>query len=131
MAITAQFFQSELKLKEKNKTKQQVSNDKPDKKLCCAVCGINITDNQQQAEIEGSHSHSKINPDQQSFIIRCFFSVENCKVMGEKISLNSWFSGCQWQFVHCKSCSTQLGWYFSGVSSFYGLIEQQLVICEE
>lgn len=131
MAITVQFFQSEVKLKHKNKPRQQLSDDRPDYKLCCAVCGINITDNKQQAKIEGRHTHSKINPNKQQFIIRCFISAENCQQSGEKTSLNSWFSGCQWQFTHCKNCSAQLGWYFSGAHSFFGLIEQQLVICDE
>ncbi|MFW2372675.1 MAG: hypothetical protein ACN4GM_06095 [Gammaproteobacteria bacterium] len=131
MDITAEFFQSEVEKKDKKQRQQQLSSDHPSYKLCCAICGRKITDHQQQAEIEGSHTHSKLNPDQQSFIIRCFVSVENCKVSGEKTALNSWFTGCQWQFVHCNHCSTQLGWYFSGVSSFYGLIEQQLVICDE
>lgn len=131
MDITVEFFQSEVKLKARKKSKRQLSSNKPDYKLCCAVCGVKIADNQQQAEIDGSHTHSKTNPDNQKFFIRCFNSVENCKVNGEKTSLNSWFAGCQWQFVHCRNCSTQLGWYFSGVSSFYALVEEQLVVCDE
>lgn len=129
MDITSEFFQAEIKLKDKKKSKSKTSRSRSDYKLCCAICGVKITSNQQQLEIEGSHTHSKKNPANQQFFIRCFMPVENCKVNGEKSSLNSWFSGYQWQFAHCKNCSTQLGWYFTGVSSFYGLIEDQLVIC--
>ena len=131
MEITLEFFESVVKIKGKKKVKQQLITKQPHYRLCCAVCGTRITDNQQQAEVDGCHSHSKTNPDNQQFLIRCFILVENCKVNGEKISLNSWFSGYQWQFVQCKSCSTQLGWYFSGGRSFYGLIEEQLVICDD
>lgn len=131
MDITFEYFKSEVETKKKNKTKPQRTSEQPEYKLCCSVCKSYITDNLQHLEIEGRHSHSKTNPANQTFLIRCFSSVKNCKIVGEKTAQHSWFMGCQWQFVHCKSCSTQLGWYFSGRHDFYGLIEEQLVLCDE
>ena len=131
MDIALEYFQSEVETKNKNKVKAETADKQPEYKLCCSVCKSFITDNLKQAEIEGSHSHSKINPSNQTFLIRCFSSASNCRIKGDKTSQHSWFTGCEWQYVQCKSCATQLGWYFSGRYDFYGLIEDQLVLCDE
>jgi hypothetical protein len=98
---------------------------------CCAICGTYVTDDGHRINIDGSHEHHKINPHGHSFRFRSFKYAEGCGRTGQPTAEYSWYTGYLWQFAQCVRCKTQLGWYFAGVESFYGLINQQIVQCSE
>jgi len=96
---------------------------------CCAVCGTYVTDDGQLTHINGTHQHYKVNPQGQGFQFCSFKYAEGCSRSGELTAEHTWYSGYLWQFAHCNRCDTQLGWYFAGPKSFYGLIKRQIVMC--
>jgi hypothetical protein len=97
---------------------------------CCAVCHQKITSESAAISVEGEHAHVKINPDGRRFLLRCFSAVTGCRKSGEPTMYFSWFSGYRWQFVHCTQCGAQLGWFFNGKESFFALIKEQLIGCD-
>ena len=96
---------------------------------CCAVCRAYITDDGQRIYIDGTHEHRKTNPLGQAFQFRSFKYAEGCERAGQPTAEYSWYTGYVWQFAHCARCKTQIGWYFIGTESFYGLINQQIILC--
>ncbi|WP_455220661.1 cereblon family protein [Kaarinaea lacus] len=97
---------------------------------CCAVCHQKITSESTAINVDGEHTHIKINPDGRKFLLRCFSSAMGCRKAGEPTAYFSWFAGYHWQFAQCAQCGAQLGWYFEGVNPFFGLIKEQLVRCD-
>lgn len=111
-------------------TRQQRRQPKGNR-WCCAVCGSFITDEASIVPINGQIEHYKVNPNGHAFRFRSYKQADGCTRVGLATSEFSWYSGYLWQFSHCLSCRTQLGWYFSGHDSFFGLINEQLVSCQE
>ena len=109
----------------------ELSDRKPKKRYCCAVCNAPITDDRYQIQINGQHQFTKTNPQNHSFTFGCFSDAVGCKRSGQLTEADTWFSGYSWRFAHCKNCSAQLGWQFSGEMMFYGLILEQLIDCPE
>ena len=100
-------------------------------KYCCAVCGYVITTQGDAVEVDGAHQHARINPDGRRFLLRCFSIAAGCGYHGDATSYHTWFTGYAWRYAHCSRCQSQLGWYFQGNGSFYGLISEQLVHCDD
>jgi len=100
------------------------------RKLCCCICGNPVTSQEAECEREGKHEHLKINPQQQQYIIRCFSHISGCELSGIPTMEFTWFSGHTWRIVRCGQCGTQLGWFFEGVSQFFGLICSLLAPCK-
>jgi len=110
------------------------SEEKDDKsenereKLFCRICLNLITQDSYGIEVDGSHSHTFMNPRGIVFHIGCFMNAQGCFVMGAPTFEFTWFSGYRWCHVVCANCFNHLGWHYqSGGSSFYGLILDQLI----
>ena len=102
--------------------------DKERKKLFCKTCLNLITLDSYGIEVDGSHSHTFMNPRGIVFHIGCFMNARGCFIMGNPTAEYTWFSGYTWSHVICSNCLNHLGWYYqSGHSSFYGLILDQLM----
>ena len=99
--------------------------------LCCAHCKQRIAPVSSSVEINGRQIHRCQNPLGHYFVFQCYRTAPGCAVSGEPMAEYSWFAGYRWQFASCNRCHNQLGWYFSGESGFFGLIRDQLVVCEE
>lgn len=91
----------------------------------CKKCGHVITST--AIEVDGQHTHLRLNPSAFAFIFGCFRDAPGCLVVGEPTAEASWFTGHQWQFAMCGGCGAHLGWAFSGASTFFGLILERLV----
>jgi len=100
------------------------------RRLCCAVCQFPITNYSQATKIEQKHIHLKSNPGGIQFRFGCYHRAPGCGHNGEFTYEYTWFNGYQWCNALCESCSTQLGWCFTGERTFYGLILEQLVDCK-
>lgn len=98
---------------------------------CCAVCGFYVTNDNEKIEVDGQHHHFKANPQGQTYQIRCFQNAEGCAAVGQPTQEHTWFTGLYWTYAHCRSCGTQLGWFFSGQSHFFGLINEQIRHCNQ
>ncbi len=131
MEITAEFFQIAIESISEHQTESETTDKAPRLRYCCAVCNAFITDDYFSIHINGQHQFIKINPDQHEFSFVCFAEAQGCHKTGLATAKDSWFHNCQWRFAHCKSCSTQLGWFFSGAHNFFGLIREQLIDCKK
>ena len=99
------------------------------KAVLCGFCYSIITHTDNLIAVDGSHSHIFANPHGYVFEIGCYKRAPGCLAILKPSAEFSWFSGYQWQVVICKTCSSHLGWYFqSNASSFFGLIQKDLII---
>lgn len=103
----------------------QCDVDKEEVFLLCSRCGQIITSPLHSIAIAGKHEHTQLNPSGRVFHLGCFQKA-NCLVVGKPTDEFSWFSGYQWQFALCSGCQCHLGWFFTGTSSFWGLIYSKL-----
>lgn len=113
----------------KSASLDQTSRHTRGDKWCCTVCGCTVAYDSDKANVDGLNEHVKTNPQGNTYLIRCF-NTADCVKIGEPTVEHCWFSGYLWRYAHCNSCKTQLGWHFSGDSSFYGLIKEQIRKCE-
>ncbi len=96
--------------------------------ILCRACRFPVTADQYIVAVNDRHQHTFFNPAGIVFEIRCFARAAGIAVHGERTDEFSWFAGYRWQYGHCTSCMTHLGWYFSSVGhSFYGLIVSGLL----
>ncbi len=94
--------------------------------LYCSACGHPITDASQRTRVQGSHEHDCINPAQITFHIGCFVSAAGCAAAGRFTAEHSWFPGYRWRYALCAACGEHLGWEFSGIGGFFGLVLDRL-----
>lgn len=99
-------------------------------KYCCAVCNNRITAETASTTVGGQHRHAKTNPQGRTYVIRCFTTAPGCFTTGTPTSYFSWFSGYVWSFAHCAQCQAQMGWFFQGTDSFFGLLAEQIKYCD-
>jgi hypothetical protein len=98
------------------------------RKLLCKSCLNEITSEEYGIAVQGSHSHTFMNPRGIVFRIACFLNAQGCFVVGKPTLEYTWFPGYTWSHVICSSCLNHLGWHYqSGGSSFFGLILDQLM----
>lgn len=106
------------------------AKDESEQLICCAVCHSQISSIKDLCEIEGDVQHSKINPAGLRYTFYCFALAPGCKEEGGPVSEHTWFTGCLWQFASCRNCGNQLGWFFTGRHSFFGLIQERIIECD-
>jgi len=96
--------------------------------IMCIFCGTVITSPAERTEIDGSHSHTFLNPSGFVFHIGCFSCAPGCLSQGEMTNEYSWFRNYRWNYAICSGCSHHLGWHYSaGNTHFFGLILDYLV----
>ena len=49
-----------------------------------------------------------------------------CATVGTPTRYWTWFPGCAWQVALCRGCGAQVGWTYSGASTFAGLIRARV-----
>ena len=49
-----------------------------------------------------------------------------CTAVGTPTHSWTWFPGCAWQVALCRGCGAQVGWTYSGASTFAGLIRARV-----
>jgi hypothetical protein len=49
-----------------------------------------------------------------------------CSAVGTPTSYWTWFPGCAWQVALCRTCGAQVGWAYTGASTFAGLIRERV-----
>jgi hypothetical protein len=98
----------------------------PDPVWRCASCSAEIARARDRMPLDGALTRTFVNPDGIEYVIAGFASARGCVEVSDPSPYWSWFPGCAWQVSLCRSCSTHLGWRFSGAASFHGLILDRL-----
>ena len=49
-----------------------------------------------------------------------------CTAVGTPTRYWTWFPGCAWQAALCRGCGAQVGWAYTGASTFAGLIRDRV-----
>ncbi len=105
---------------------QDDAADERHRALLCSACRTPITSAGERHEKQNKHLHTFFNPAGIVYEIGCFRKAPGCLVYGRPSTEFSWFSGYCWQIVYCRRCGQHLGWKFSGVDEFFGLIVKKL-----
>ncbi len=98
------------------------------KRLLCRYCRCIITDDDQKTTREGQFIHYRTNPAGVAFEFGCYVDALGCSTLGEVTTEHTWFPGYSWKLAVCQGCGEHLGWLFKGDDSFYGLIQDRLVL---
>lgn len=100
--------------------------------LACAGCRRAITDTAKRIAKDGSHAHTFVNPDNETFEIGCFSDATGLLRLGPSSMEATWFAGFSWQSEVCGGCRGYLGWlYRRGDERFHGLILAGLIEIDE
>ena len=104
----------------------------PRRLLACAGCRRVITSIADRIEVNGSHQHIFVNPDNERFLIGCFANASGLRGIGASCLEATWFSGYAWQSEICADCRSFLGWlYRRGDHRFHGLVLDVLIEIDE
>jgi hypothetical protein len=109
---------------------RQAASDagEPSRLLACAGCRRIITSTSDRINVNGSHEHTFVNPDNERFLIGCFSSATGLRCLGPSTTEFTWFAGYSWQSEVCGGCRNFLGWlYRKGDDRFHGLILAGLI----
>jgi hypothetical protein len=91
-----------------------------------------ITSTAERIEMDGSHEHVFVNPDNDRFQIGCFNGAPGLLRVGPASMEATWFAGYSWQGEVCGGCRGFLGWlYRKGEHRFHGLILAGLIEVDE
>jgi hypothetical protein len=101
----------------------------PGGRLCCAACGLWITDARERIPVAGAMTHERENPLGVRFTFHCYASAAGADAMGTPTLEHTWFPAQPWRMTRCRRCGCHLGWHFGGATPFYGLLVQALVPC--
>ena len=113
---------SNIDIEEHTHTEEEEKTEK-EKLIICRTCKNIITSPDESISIDGSHTHTFMNPAGILYHIGCFAHARGCALYGPSSSEYSWFTGYIWTVAICSVCSTHMGWKFtSGGSVFFGLI---------
>lgn len=97
------------------------------RRLLCSVCAAPITTEAHRTTIADQHVHGRTNPAGVHFTFGCFSAAPGAGTAGIPTREHTWFAGYAWCFALCGSCSTHLGWRFTGnKGSFFALILDRL-----
>lgn len=100
-----------------------------DDAIVCGGCEHPVTSRDLAVEIAGQHRHTRINPANVIYRVRCFSRAEGCLGHGEVTERFSWFAGYAWQIALCERCAMHLGWLFTSAEgpAFAGLIADRII----
>lgn len=93
----------------------------------CASCYDPVANDRHRFLINGADEFSFSNPAGMRFEIITFEQTLGCRQCGAPTLADTWFPGCAWCYCLCAGCGQHLGWYYSGVREFAGLIRSRLV----
>ena len=93
----------------------------------CAWCLNHVARERDRFAYDGRDEFVFTNPDGVRFEIITFSQTIGCRDAGESTLEHTWFAGHTWSFCLCDRCGQHLGWCYSGVHEFVGLIKNRIV----
>lgn len=103
--------------------------EKQDDALYCARCGHLVTRTRWAYRPDGRHERVFFNPSGHVFRVLCFMEAPGAADRGPPTDEFTWFSGYDWNFALCRSCSEHIGWRYTSDRDpplFWGLIKDRL-----
>ncbi|MBI5248453.1 MAG: hypothetical protein HY912_03065 [Desulfomonile tiedjei] len=94
----------------------------------CAWCGVFICHSGALVKLNGTDSHSFVNPSGVRCNFRTFRDCENVVFHEELYLEHSWFPGYGWRFLVCANCFHHLGWKYDAarqkieLPEFFGVL---------
>ena len=67
-----------------------------------------------------------VSPDGAVFALVGVRVAPGCTAIGTPTTYWTWFPGCAWQAALCRGCGEQVGWAYTGASTFAGLIKDRV-----
>ncbi|MBI1272415.1 hypothetical protein GC174_18470 [bacterium] len=101
-----------------------LQEEEPEKTIRCRFCDHDITRPSLAVE---PHEHTFRNPAGLSFHILCYSDAPGALNNGVPTLEHTWFSGYAWSYAICQNCQSHLGWWFTGIDTFAGLIATRLI----
>jgi hypothetical protein len=95
--------------------------------LLCYLCLNKICSASDRFLYQGNSSFEFRNPSGQLFSILTVTRAPGCKPVGSSTTDFTWFEGHAWTVCLCGKCGQQMGWKYTGKTSFFGLIRSRLV----
>ena len=99
-----------------------------DEFVVCSNCGAIIGYVADAIEVDGQHTHVRVNPLGLEFVFECFGEALGCTILGQPQHADTWFAGYMWEIAKCSGCDEHLGWLFTAQDHFYGLISSRIEI---
>ena len=93
----------------------------------CAWCHNRVANEKDRFPYNGKDEFTFANPEGIRFAIITFSRTLGCQEMGTPTLEHTWFAGYAWSFCQCDRCGQQLGWYYTGLHQFAGLIKARIV----
>jgi len=93
----------------------------------CAWCLNRVANEKDRFEFGGKDEFKFFNPDGICFEIITFSVTLGCEQAGVPTLEYTWFAGHPWSYCQCDRCGQHLGWYYSGLHDFAGLIKTRIV----
>ncbi|MDZ4836867.1 MAG: cereblon family protein [Candidatus Melainabacteria bacterium] len=103
---------------------EETTDDDSEKSVFCKKCGHEIT---KATFVVEPHDHTFRNPAGYSFHVLCYSDAPGAANVGLPTTEASWFKDHAWTFAICNQCTTHLGWWYRGPTTFAGLIATRLV----
>lgn len=93
----------------------------------CAWCLNHVARERDRFLYDGRDEFVFMNPDGIRFEIITFSQTIGCRKSGESTLEYTWFPGHAWSFCHCDRCGQHLGWCYTGIHKFAGLMKERIV----
>ena len=101
--------------------------DASDDDWLCAGCLNRVANEKDRFNHDGKSEFSFSNPEGIQFEIITFSQIAGCRQTGVPTFEHSWFPEHAWSYCQCDRCQMHLGWFYSGLDEFVGLIRNRLV----
>jgi hypothetical protein len=93
----------------------------------CAWCHSRVAHDRDRFSFDGKDEFIFSNPEKIKFEIILFSEICGCRQAGAPALEHTWFPGYAWSYCLCIECGQHLGWYYTGVNDFVGLIKARIV----
>ena len=93
----------------------------------CAWCHNRVASEKDRFVFEGKSEFAFKNPEGICFHIVTFSETLGCREAGVPTLEHTWFAGHAWSYCVCDRCAMHLGWFYTGLNEFVGLIRNRIV----
>lgn len=93
----------------------------------CAWCLNRVASEKDRYHRNGTSEFTFRNPAGIRFDILTFLRTIGCTEAGMPTLEHTWFPGFAWSFCLCARCGQHLGWHYTGLTEFDGLIRKRIV----
>jgi hypothetical protein len=94
-----------------------------DDPIRCRRCGAALAPRSARMELS---PNTFVSPEGLVFELVGVRVAPGCTPVGTPTRHWTWFPGCAWQVALCRACGTQVGWAYTGASTFAGLIRDRV-----